>query len=813
MRAHPAVITLVAGLGSFTAALAQGQPPAQAPSGCMGCHQGIEPIREAGSEMLEEIFAYGQSQGDPDGCVVCHGGDPAAKEKETAHRGDAFYPDPGSPWINRHTCGQCHPDHVRVQWHSLMMTEAGKIHGVSWTFGSLTGYQHRWGNYNVQNPADKKQRLGTDAYRAYMEHLKELEPQVFVDKHEALPDAPLDLAKLAGEPHLAAFTYLRNQCLRCHHAVKGRQIRGDYRGMGCSSCHVPYSNEGLYEGGDKSVPADKPGHCLVHSIQATREAKVVVHGKQYSGIPVETCTTCHDRGKRIGVSFQGLMETPYLSPYTTGGQGQPALHTKHYLAMHQDLHYKFGMTCQDCHTSIDVHSDGFLAAANLGSVQIECADCHGTPKAYPWELPLGYSDEYGDSPASGPARGTTDKPTRHLAAGTVYPARDGYLLTARGNPFSNVVRDGDQVIVHTAAGKDLTLEPLKQIVAAKTVSLAGQIAMDTIRPHVRKMECYTCHAAWAPQCYGCHVKIDYSQGKTCFDWLGAGHRHRRPECAADRGESQYEMMIPGEVEEQRSFLRWEDPPMGVNGEGRVTPLAPGCQPSITVVGPDGEAILLNRIFRTLAGAEGSGQEGQLAIDMSPTQPHTTTAEARTCESCHLSDKALGYGIGGGKLTRAPDQPVTVDLETVDGHILAKNTRTQMEAIEGLVADWSRLVTEDGRQLQTVGHHFTRSRPLNNEERSHIDRQGVCLACHQEIPDRSLAVSLLHHVAEYTDQLPKTSEQHNSLIHKILLLSGWVQVAGMIGMPLAVLGGVGWYVWRRRKKKGTRFNKRRNGSLG
>ncbi len=59
------------------------------------------------------------------------------------------------------------------------------------------------------------------------------------------------------------------------------------------------------------------------------------------------------------------METPYESPYTADGGPQPALHTKHYIAMQQDIHYQKGMTCQDCHTSIDVHSDGFLAAANL----------------------------------------------------------------------------------------------------------------------------------------------------------------------------------------------------------------------------------------------------------------------------------------------------------------------------------------------------------------------------------------------------------------------------------------------------------------
>ena len=237
--------------------------------------------------------------------------------KTIAHGGQDFLPDPGSPWVNAETCGQCHEEQVRVQWHSLMMTEAGKIQGVCWAFGSLTGYEHRFANYAVENPDDPKLRLGTDAYRQYMQRLKELEPNVFVDRHDPLPEALGfdELDRLTEDPSLAAFTYIRQECQRCHHAVKGRQVRGDYRGMGCSSCHVPYGNEGFYEGADISIPKDEPGHALVHSIQGTREATVTVHGHSYHGIPVETCTTCHDRGKRIGVSFQGLMETPYTSPY------------------------------------------------------------------------------------------------------------------------------------------------------------------------------------------------------------------------------------------------------------------------------------------------------------------------------------------------------------------------------------------------------------------------------------------------------------------------------------------------------------------
>jgi hypothetical protein len=119
------------------------------------------------------------------------------------------------------------------------------------------------------------------------------------------------------------------------------------------------------------------------------------------------------------------------------------------------------------------------------------------------------------------------------------------------------------------------------------------------------------------------------------------------------------------------------------------------------------------------------------------------------------------------------------------------------AIEGLAADWSRVFTDDGKQLQTVGHHFQHSRPLDEKERQHISRDGICLSCHKEIPDRSQAVNILHHVVEFAGQLPKTPKRHNWLVHKIMLLAGWVQVVAMFGLPAAVL--VTWF-WRWRRKR-------------
>ena len=166
----------------------------------------------------------------------------------------------------------------------------------------------------------------------------------------------------------------------------------------------------------------------------------------------------------------------------------------------------------------------------------------------------------------------------------------------------------------------------------------------------------------------------------------------------------------------------------------------------------------------------------------------------------MSAKALGYGIDGGRLSGPWDEPVVVDLATADGEVLPASARPQIEPIAGLVANWSRFVTEDGRQLMTVGHHWSRSRPLNNDERAHTDRQGVCLACHREIPNESLAVSLLHHAAAYADALPKTNEQHARLIHKSILFAAWGQVGGAVVSVIVVLGGPAWFVIRRRQRR-------------
>ena len=743
---------------STMASIPQAVPAAQDDQeGCLTCHEGIEDIVDPASDMGRQIANQGE-------CTICHGGDASITDDvDAAHEVEfegTFYPDPGSLTVAGKTCGRCHIDYDYTLERALMNTEAGKIQGNLWAWGVHGEYgeerSHTYGNYTIDDEDGPTPIFGTDTYKAYMEALIAAYPDQLPSHMDELPNPTVE--EIVADPSLAAFTYQRNQCQRCHVGTPPRDKRGDWRGMGCSACHIPYSNEGYYEGGDPTIPLDEPGHMLSHTIQGTRET---------GGIPVETCNSCHNRGKRIGVSFEGIMEFPYGTPTDALGSTEPRLHTKQYLYIKDDLHHdpisregnpEGGMLCQDCHTSIDMHGDGNLFGTTLAQVEIECSDCHGETNAYPWELPIGYGEEllpdFSDEP-----RGTADRVPLEYSYGTPYEVEDGYLLTARGNPFGNVIRRGDEVIVHSATGRDYVVPTLKGIsLAGSWSSPDAQVAMETITAHKEELECYACHADWAPQCYGCHVTADYSEGNTGTDWVAVGNS-RNASGVADTS-----LTLPGKISEGRTYLRWENPILGINGEGRVTPLIPGCQVIYTVIGPDGTSVADNVIGHTLPGEEGGGDEGQRGLDMAPAQPHTVGREARKCESCHSDPKALGYGIEGGKFLQGYDEGFVIDLRDADGNIIPTNYQTQIPAIPDLPMDLSQIVDpETGEQLQTVGSHWPASGPLTADQRDRMERTGICMGCHTNMADATFWTDQV--VAKYGEIV--SNDDHINVMNQII----------------------------------------------
>lgn len=454
-----------------------------------------------------------------------------------------------------------------------------------------------------------------------------------------------DPSQPVSDENHPADDYLRNQCLRCHVWSTGHQRAGDYRASGCAACHVPYDNDGTYKGGDKMAAQlnakDEKGNL--------KKPRAKVH-KLERFMDVWQCQHCHNRGARTGVSYTGMMESDgYGSPWDSSKAGKKAgekLHGKNYNHLQADAHFEAGMDCIDCHNTREMHGDGNIYSKKWMAIEVQCTDCHGS-----------------------------------------YTQYSTLKYEKNGEEISNLSKRGDEVVLTTKrTGKELVVPQAKDHVEEGTVS--AKVAMK-LEAHQGKLECYTCHSGWAPQCYGCHAQQDIS--KPNGDWLTPKDGSSDPSQAALKGNRD---KTAYSWKETRSYVRWEDPILGINQDGKVAPFVPGCQAIFTQVGgenADGTEYD-SHIFTTKDGHSGMAQN--------PIVPHTTTGKARTCESCHASKKALGLGSG---VYDSRKNGLDIDFEL------------------------ERIVDEDGNQIQATSHYG--ARPFNKEEQQRIWRVNACLSCH------------------------------------------------------------------------------------
>lgn len=775
---------------------------------CLTCHKGIEPIRSNESKMMQQIYKKGNKLNDPNGCVVCHGGNPNKTiDKEKAHSGAPkgsklkhFTPVPASLNINENTCGLCHKDHTYNVHRSIMNTDAGKMKSILSSWGiNADNYDHIYGDHDMDDPDGNIPRFGSDTYKQYMLEMAKNHPGQFPKELKMIPETNLD--SLKDHPEQAAYGYLRS-CNKCHLKGKGSQDRGHFRGMGCAACHMLYSNEGYYEGKDESISKNKDGHVLVHSMQGTRKSKIRVNGQVASGVQNSTCAACHSAGRRIGHAYQGLMAFDHKSPFNKDGDFQQANSGYIFKYIRDDVHHKIdkdgkligGMLCQDCHTTNAMHGNGNIGATTLASIEIECADCHGTVQKFPWELPIGYGDEFGKKLKDIESRGLSSEPMKvSQDFATVYESKDGYLKTARGNALGNVVKDGKKVILHSASGVDFEVPLLKQIEKNDSWSnkTKAKTAMSAVPKHMESLECYACHSTWAAQYYGYQYKIDYSKGQTSTDWLKSSDIVYKDGTTADYGSNK--KTLPGVSDGDYSHVRWEEPPLGINGEGRVTPLVGCIQTVSTIIDKKGEVIMHNHVAKNSKGIP--------AIELAPLNPHTTSKTARECKDCHGSKQAQGYGIDGGVYNNKPDTERYADATSSTGKLLSKHTKVQISAIKGLYGDFMKVLNKDGKQIMSVGSHWKESMPLTKKQRIKLERTGTCTACHQDIPNGSIPMSMLGQVAKVTGLSFKENSAHAGLIRENNIIISWIKSIGIILLLLFVPFLI-IYILRRKKINAT-----------
>ena len=78
---------------SFASTISLGEVPSKITAsvskekGCLGCHEGIEEIREPESIMLMQTLIIGKANGDSNGCVTCHRGNTKGLTAKEFHQG------------------------------------------------------------------------------------------------------------------------------------------------------------------------------------------------------------------------------------------------------------------------------------------------------------------------------------------------------------------------------------------------------------------------------------------------------------------------------------------------------------------------------------------------------------------------------------------------------------------------------------------------------------------------------------------------------------------------------------------------------
>mgnify|MGYP002630944500 CR=1 FL=1 len=577
---------------------------------CLSCHEGIEQVHP---------------EFDPGECTDCHGGDGEALDIDDAHvrvpanwaelRGDLqeapygfikdFPPDlldqldpdylrfinPGDIRVAEQNCGACHPDQVAGVRGSVMTTNAGHYTPTRY-YAGLQDKDAIFGSYDVTDE-DWDGQEGTSPA------LSVLRPPTGAELDDAVAAArDGDIADLE---QVAYDHYLAKNCNTCHAAGYPRNnSKALYRSTGCSSCHMVYAEDGVYQGDDAAMPKSYPVYPKTHTLTTQ--------------IPTEQCATCHFQGGRIGLNFRGIREHGFKDELENAHVWEENVygHTGGYYIFDEDttndvdetppdIHHQLGMVCADCHVGVEVHGDaqGHLFQTSKIQQKLRCEDCHGTVRE-----PVVEDDE-------------------------------GVFRTSVGRELNQLYRNdsGQVALLGKGDGKEHVAPQVASVLEEQGPSSKMHAAMapdEADWSHTDSLTCDTCHNSWQLQCLGCHVKLDLR---------------------VDQVDYQTGVATPGFTTGGREMYSLEQTLICMGDDGRGQSCNSSQQVQMQVIDEDGEQIL---------GTGGLGLFRENAdyhdiIGFSPFFQHTTTEDPRDCASCHRQDDSeeewarvkgvYGYGTG------------------------------------------------------------------------------------------------------------------------------------------------------------------------
>lgn len=321
------------------------------PELCTTCHIGIEEISP--SHPVETF-----------GCVVCHGGDRLALDADRAHASLRGGRNPSDLSVVHVSCGQaaCHggesgsaTGHITRVMNSLQATYAGGIALARYTFGAQPDLSGRYGAIAARDDDP---------------------PPGFAAALDILPDS-------ASSGH-AIDTQFRQSCLEggCHLSAPPAAKPYRLRGTGCSACHTPYADDGLYRGSDPTIDRSEPGHASAHTLTIA--------------IAFTQCNHCHNRGT-YSLRAMEFMPRPDLPPAAALLSDFLPVQTRRLAEYYQPIglftRCEWELDCIDCHTAEAAMGNGHIADSKADAQGTECRTCHGTLTALPQTATIDLPDE------------------------------------------------------------------------------------------------------------------------------------------------------------------------------------------------------------------------------------------------------------------------------------------------------------------------------------------------------------------------------------------------------------------------------------
>lgn len=514
--------------------------------------------------------------------------------------------------------------------------------GMTRTPGNLTMVGRTCGSSNCHGSVSERVR---GSLMNTMRGVVSVDKVVFGESRDL--DARFDVAALKHSP---ADTHLRTLCASCHlgqDKLEPGPIDESSRGGDCSACHLRYDADAELDLRNQGVAA-KPMHHPEISVR----------------VPKEACFGCHSRSGRIATNYEGWHETLLDEASAKTKTGWPTqfreLADGRIFERHPaDVHFEKGMTCIDCHVAAEVMSDGTQRAHEGDAIKIACLDCHSADKAAAKQF------------------AQLDSETQIIVSLRKLnePGRRFVTAHAGSLAYPNVFLDaGDRPLV----ALEESAKMLKPKPATSACTGAGSMH--------KRLDCESCHTAWAPQCINCH---------TSFDKNAQGWDHLAGK------------FIRGSWQEDASEYLGDAPALGVQlvslprgeSEERITSFIPGMISNLEIPNGDSKG---QSVFRRL---------------FAPASPHTIVAEARDCRSCHMNPNALGYGHGRliysvnngrGFWQFSPAYPARIE--------------------DGLPQDaWIGFLREPAVNSTTRKG----ARPFTLQEQQEILLVGACLECHNE----------------------------------------------------------------------------------